>query len=532
MSKRELGRRRGAGALLGVVAGSVSLLVAVAPATAADTEAPVVGTAAFAAPPTGNGNWRLTAPQTLQLSATDDVAVAKFQYSLDGGATYVDVPVTAGPSVTANVTLSDEGNTTVRYRAVDSAGNVSRGATTNTTLNQASAAGATAVRLTSTTGRSAGDTLMIDTGAAQETATIATIVTPAPAAPAPNVTLTAPLANAHAANAAVAGTALYSTIALLIDTKGPVATWATQATTLQAAPAAGSSQIRLASLTNRAAGETLQIDQGANAETVKIATVISPAPAAPEPNVVLTSPLQKDHGAGANVYLPSVVDGKILQSQTLTPLRTDPRLRDATDTVANGAGGAAPRRMTIDGMFMVPKTLPLNRLTVGKHTQLGVASGRRRQHGQVHEHVRGHDLVRRPGDRHRPARRQRAADHAQRRDRGRRDRPAAGEPVRVPRRPGARRRLGREPGAGDDRQGAHAAADPEHDALRRGDRGRDPGPPGELLDREPRRPEPAVEQRPGRRPADRARHGRQPGGRHASSATSRRCPRHRPRTWC
>ncbi len=75
---------------------------------------------------------------------------------------------------------------------------------------------------------------MIDTGAAQETATIATIVTPAPAAPAPNVTLTAPLANAHAAGAAVAGTALYNTIALLIDTKGPVATWGTQATTLQA----------------------------------------------------------------------------------------------------------------------------------------------------------------------------------------------------------------------------------------------------------------------------------------------------------
>ena len=93
----------------------------------------------------------------------------------------------------------------MRYRAVDSSGNFSRGATTNTTLNQASAAGATAVRLTSTTGRSAGDLLVIDTGAAQETATIATIVTPAPASPAPNVTLTAPLANAHAAAAAVAG---------------------------------------------------------------------------------------------------------------------------------------------------------------------------------------------------------------------------------------------------------------------------------------------------------------------------------------
>ena len=191
------------------------------------------------------------------------------------------------------------------------------------------------------------------------------------------MTLTAPLASAHAANAPVVGTATYLTIPLLIDTNGPIATWATQPTTLQAtsatagapAAAAGDTQLRLASLTGRAAGETLQIDQGANAETVRIASVVDPPPAAPAANVVLTSALQKTHLVGANVYVPQIVDGKILQSQTLTPLRTDPRLRDPSDTVANGAGGAAPRRMTIDGAFMVPKTLQLNRLTVGKHTQ-------------------------------------------------------------------------------------------------------------------------------------------------------------------
>ena len=137
----------------------VAALIAVPSASAQDTTAPVLPAGAFAAPPNGNSNWRLTSPQTLNLSATDDVAVAKFQYSLDGGATYVDVPVTPGPSATASVTLSQQGNTTLRYRAVDSSGNFSRGATTNTTLNQAAAAGATAVRLTSTTGRSAGDLL-------------------------------------------------------------------------------------------------------------------------------------------------------------------------------------------------------------------------------------------------------------------------------------------------------------------------------------------------------------------------------------
>ena len=75
---------------------------------------------------------------------------------------------------------------------------------TSTTLNQAAAAGATGVRLTSTASLAPGDRLTIDLGAAgQEEATIASIPSPAPASPAPNVLLTAPLANAHAAAAPV-----------------------------------------------------------------------------------------------------------------------------------------------------------------------------------------------------------------------------------------------------------------------------------------------------------------------------------------
>ena len=100
-----------------------------------------------------------------------------------------------------------------------------------------------------------------------------------------------------------------------------------------------------------------------------IESIVTPTPPAPGANVVLTSAVTKTHLSGSAVYLPSIVGGMILQSQTLTPLRTDPRLRDATDTVSNGAGGAAPRRMTLDGQFMIPRTLPLNRLTVGKHVQ-------------------------------------------------------------------------------------------------------------------------------------------------------------------
>ncbi|RKQ87265.1 trehalose utilization protein [Solirubrobacter pauli] len=336
-------------------------------AQAQDTAPPAIEPAAFAAAPNGNNSWRLTAPQTLNLSATDDVAVSKFQYSLDGGATYVDVPATAGPSATASVTLSQEGNTPLRYRAVDSAGNVSRVAL-NTTLNQAAAAGATAVRLSSTNGLGPGDQLVLNTGTGQETATIATVVLPNPGGTTPNVTLTAPLTKAHAASTAVAATAYAHTITLQIDTKGPVATWGTQASTLSAASTAGATGLRLASVTGRTAGETLQVDTGPGAETVKVASVDAAA-VAPAPNIIFTSALTRAHQSGSAVYVPQVVDGKILQSQTLTPLRSDPRLRDLSDTVSTGAGGSAPRRMTLDGTSMIPKTVDVNRLTVGKHVQ-------------------------------------------------------------------------------------------------------------------------------------------------------------------
>ena len=74
--------------------------------------------------------------------------------------------------------------------------------TVNTTLNQAAAAGATAVRLAATANYLAGDTLRVDTGTNLESVTIASIITPAPASPEPNVTLTAPLTKAHAAGVA------------------------------------------------------------------------------------------------------------------------------------------------------------------------------------------------------------------------------------------------------------------------------------------------------------------------------------------
>jgi type 1 glutamine amidotransferase len=183
----------------------------------------------------GNNGWYTTTAGTpphgsvmITLSATDDVAVAKFQYSTNNGASYTDLPVaTPGPSVTAQVEDTTEGATTFRYRAVDTSGNTSvDGAVANVNggLNQAAAAGATGIRLGSTSGRAAGDRLVIDTGANQETVFIQSIPSPAPASPNPNVILTAPLTKAHAAAATVVANPPFRTIAVSLDTRAPSAT--------------------------------------------------------------------------------------------------------------------------------------------------------------------------------------------------------------------------------------------------------------------------------------------------------------------
>jgi type 1 glutamine amidotransferase len=349
----------------------VAALVAVLPAAAVDpdTSAPVINAATLS--PTaadGNSNWRRTTPVTLSLSATDDVAVSNLQYSLDGGLTYIDVPITTGPSVSGSAAISQQGNTSVRYRAIDSSGNYSPANTTATTLSVAATAGQTGIRVASTTGRVAGERLVLGTGTNQEQATIASIPSPAPASPAPNILLTAPLAQSHAIPAQNQVFATFRTITVQIDNLPPVPVWGASATTLQAAAAAGDTAVRLASTTGRAAGDVLQIDQLDGAETVTIASIVTPNPAAPAPNVVLTAPLAKSHLTAAPVFVPAIVNDQILQSRTLTPTLTDPR-RQFTGDTANGSGGSAYWSMEVDGVHSVPRATPLNLLSTGLHSQ-------------------------------------------------------------------------------------------------------------------------------------------------------------------
>ncbi|WP_328584075.1 PQQ-dependent sugar dehydrogenase [Streptomyces sp. NBC_00370] len=82
----------------------------------ADKTPPKVTATLNPAAPTGGNGW-YTGNVTLNVAATDNGSVASRQYSVNGGTTWL--------SANAAVTLSTEGNTTVRYRATDSGGNVS-----------------------------------------------------------------------------------------------------------------------------------------------------------------------------------------------------------------------------------------------------------------------------------------------------------------------------------------------------------------------------------------------------------------------
>ena len=176
---------------------------------------------------------------------------------------------------------------------------------TPTKLSVASTAGATNIKVASVAGLTVGDPLTIDTGAGQETATLQAIGT---AAVTPT-TLALP-STAGATNIKVASvTGLTVGDPLTIDTGAGQETATLQAigtpavsTTLSVAATVGATGIRVSSTTNLAVGEQLTIDRGtSNQETVTIATIPSPAPASPAANITLTGTLGFAHSSGASV---------------------------------------------------------------------------------------------------------------------------------------------------------------------------------------------------------------------------------------
>jgi hypothetical protein len=88
----------------------------------------------------------------------------------------------------------------------------------NTSLSAPAAAGATGIRLANRTGFDTGDKITIDAGAAtEEVRIVASVAVTNPPSPQPNVTLTEPLAQAHAIGAVVAGGTLQAGVGFQPD---------------------------------------------------------------------------------------------------------------------------------------------------------------------------------------------------------------------------------------------------------------------------------------------------------------------------
>ncbi len=174
----------------------------VVPAAAGDTTvnvASVTGYAAGAAITIEGESRTITAVGTAAGNATTLFAAAA------AGDTNVKVASVNGFAVGQKLTVESE------LRTVTAVGTQGR----NTTLAAAAAAaGATNVKVASVTGVTAGDAIAIDTGAARESATIATVGTAG--ATGTGLTLAAPLASAHNSGAAVSdpGTGITFTPAL------------------------------------------------------------------------------------------------------------------------------------------------------------------------------------------------------------------------------------------------------------------------------------------------------------------------------
>ncbi|MDQ7909031.1 glycosyl hydrolase [Phytohabitans sp. ZYX-F-186] len=145
----------------------------------------------------GNNDTELAAAlATLKATANVRTITGGTQEQLDGTLRTAGLAPDASYAAPGLITLQRRDNKNDYYYLYNSR--------TATTVAAAAAAGTTGLRLTSTASERAGDRLVVGSGATQEVVTIASVASPDPGAPNPNVTLTAPLKYAHAAGEAVA----------------------------------------------------------------------------------------------------------------------------------------------------------------------------------------------------------------------------------------------------------------------------------------------------------------------------------------
>ena len=289
----------------GTAAGAATALFA--PAAAGDTNVKVASASGF----TVGNKLLLDTDGTYESPTITAVGTAGTATTLadatSAGATKVRVASVNNLAPGDKLTFDDAG--AAESATVDTVGTA---AGAGTTLAAPAAAGATNVKVASLAGLAVGDPLLIDSGSGAERATVTSLGSAASAA-----TTIVDKAAAGDTNVKLAGTN----------------------TTLSAASVVGATNVKVASVTNLAAGNKLTVDQGTNQETGTIATVGTAG--ATGTGVTLTAPLAAAHASGVPAITLggyTVGDGLVLDSGDATETVTIQSLGTpagaATTTVA------------------------------------------------------------------------------------------------------------------------------------------------------------------------------------------------------
>lgn len=230
------------------------------------------------------------------------------------GATNIKVPSVANFAAGQTVNIDTGADLeTATIATVGTAG--------GTTVRTATAVGATQIQVNSITGFTVGQTVAIDSGANAETAVIQTLTQGGGPNPS-SITVTAPLTLAHAVNAQVAGSG--------IDLAAPLTKAHASGRSVSAVYPVGATNLKVASVADFSAGQTIYIDTGASLESAVIAAVGTAG--ASGTGLTLTSALTVAHSASAAVRIMSAATG----ATSLKVVSTDPF--KVGDTVAIDSG--------------------------------------------------------------------------------------------------------------------------------------------------------------------------------------------------
>jgi beta-glucosidase-like glycosyl hydrolase len=286
----------------------------------------LAGVAAATAAPIGATMLRIgssanfAAGQTVNIDTAANLETATVAVAGVGGSTTLGLPTAVGdvvikvPSITSFVaggTIYIDQGVNIEPAVVATVGTAGA-----STVRTATLAGATNIPVVSSSGFATGNTITIDSGANLETAVIASTS----GGGSPSVTVTVPLANAHAVGVQVSGSGITLTAPLAsahatgaaasgngLTLSAGLTKLHTGAAAVATVTPAGVTNIKVVSVAGFAVGDTVTIDTGTTLETAVIAAIGTAG--ATGTGIDLTTPLAFTHTGAPAMRVTSALAG-------------------------------------------------------------------------------------------------------------------------------------------------------------------------------------------------------------------------------